>query len=426
VPSPLHPFLVFNIYRFDGVRFEQIAMSWVKHGVQASQSNTCGLSCRRFGDRIFLGPGCSDVYGVGTNADQRGLGPRSEIDPYTGAFTYEGSHFDTEGAQHDHEPLDHLLRVHDDGFDSEVHPGARYFLELQVVAHDDVDHGNSIGYKEFTVLRLPESEWDLHYLEAEARPGSVLNAWHRAEVTEIETPDGSDGRLVLGSKVTDNDDGTWHYEYALFNLDCSRAVGTFTVPVPEGIAVSNIDFHAPESDADGFSNEPWVSSRSEESITWSTQPFDLDPMANSLRWGALYNFSFDADRAPGGGSIRLSPHRPIVDGPGAKLELEAVAPTPAGEPVFRRGDSDASGLIDIGDAVMLASYLFLGTTPPTCLDAADADDSGVLDLSDILVPLLWLFSGNSPPPAPGPSECGVDPTPEEPRLVDCVYDPRSC
>lgn len=93
------------------------------------------------------------------------------------------------------------------------------------------------------------------------------------------------------------------------------------------------------------------------------------------------------------------------------------------EAVFRRGDFDASESIDITDAIGLLGFLFLGTSMPSCMDAADADDSGVVDITDAIRILSFLFLGKEAPPDPGPRTCGVDPTPDmlaEPCLYDCV------
>lgn len=76
---------------------------------------------------------------------------------------------------------------------------------------------------------------------------------------------------------------------------------------------------------------------------------------------------------------------------------------------FVRGDVDASGRIDLGDAVYLNDHLFRGGDAPPCADAADSDDNGKLDLSDTIYLLNHLFQGGSAPPAPYP-ESGVDPT----------------
>ena len=63
-PDPRHPFLVFNLFRLQEGRLEQIGQSWVKHGFSASQtSGVCGLTCRRDPDGN-LGSGCADIYGV--------------------------------------------------------------------------------------------------------------------------------------------------------------------------------------------------------------------------------------------------------------------------------------------------------------------------------------------------------------------------
>jgi hypothetical protein len=81
-------------------------------------------------------------------------------------------------------------------------------------------------------------------------------------------------------------------------------------------------------------------------------------------------------------------------------------------PIFRRGDHDGSGLVDITDPLNLLSFLFLGTTPPICEDASDGDNSWALDISDALNVLGFLFLGSFPlnETLPGPTNCGLDPT----------------
>ena len=81
---------------------------------------------------------------------------------------------------------------------------------------------------------------------------------------------------------------------------------------------------------------------------------------------------------------------------------------------FRRGDADASGRLDLTDAVSVLQHLFLGGSIP-CADAADSDDSGRLNLSDAVVVLEHLFRGG-PPPADPFEACGEDETEDE---LDC-------
>jgi hypothetical protein len=80
-----------------------------------------------------------------------------------------------------------------------------------------------------------------------------------------------------------------------------------------------------------------------------------------------------------------------------------------GGPVFRRGDHDGSGAVDITDALNLLSFLFLGLFNPICQDASDYDNSGALDISDGLNSLGFLFLGGNTPPPPGVNDCGPDP-----------------
>jgi len=87
---------------------------------------------------------------------------------------------------------------------------------------------------------------------------------------------------------------------------------------------------------------------------------------------------------------------------------------------FRRGDSNASGDLNITDGVFVLNYLFLGGPEPPCQDAADSDDNGQLNITDGVRILNYLFLGGPAPPAPGPDTCGSDPTPDD-DLPTCVY-----
>jgi hypothetical protein len=80
--------------------------------------------------------------------------------------------------------------------------------------------------------------------------------------------------------------------------------------------------------------------------------------------------------------------------------------------LFRRADADASGAIDLTDAVHLLLHLFRGGAEPPCAKAADANDDGRVDLSDPVSLLDHLFRGGPAPPPPHEA-CGLDPTPDE-------------
>jgi hypothetical protein len=96
-------------------------------------------------------------------------------------------------------------------------------------------------------------------------------------------------------------------------------------------------------------------------------------------------------------------------------EFEIVA----GEPPFLRGDTNEDGQVDISDVIPILECKFLGEECPTCRDAMDANDDGQDDVSDAITLLSFLYLGGDPPPAPGPFECGLDPT--EDALAPCEY-----
>lgn len=426
-PDPRHPFLVFNLYRMQAGRLEQIGQSWVKHGFAASQTTgVCGLTCRRDPDGN-LGSGCADIYGVTTNASQRTFGPRHEINPWTGEFTYAGSHIDTTSSNHD--PVQHRLTAKDADLDPAANPDARYFVELFTLSHDDSEHTNSLGWQEIDISGSPGDEWDFDFRQVIGNPGPAIDAWEGGSRTVI--PEGKlvdDGRCYLDVHVSENTDGTYHYEYALYNLDMHRSVSSLSIPVGEDVGISGIGFRAVESSEDGFNNEPWSGVRDNSGVTWSTSSFAEHPESNPLGWGSLYNFWFDANVAPGDGGVTLGVYRTDIEGPvsftgTSRVPGEGALPPPEGD-LFRRGDTDANGSVELTDAILVLDYLFQGSGAPGCIETADIDDNGKVDISDAIRLLGWLFLGGEPLPAPGAQECGRDPTPG--TSADCVYDSGSC
>ena len=100
---------------------------------------------------------------------------------------------------------------------------------------------------------------------------------------------------------------------------------------------------------------------------------------------------------------------------GTRQGLLNVAPlSQAIEQTFRRGDTDASGIVDISDPIRNLTVQFVGGGAFPCKDAADVDDSGLIDISDPIYNLTHQFVGGiDPPPAPGTQICGPDPTDDE-------------
>jgi subtilisin-like proprotein convertase family protein len=102
------------------------------------------------------------------------------------------------------------------------------------------------------------------------------------------------------------------------------------------------------------------------------------------------------------------------------LYLEALgASTGPPQEIFRRGDVNGDGGVNIADAVRLLNSLFVSGTPqPECYDSADINDDGSVNVADAVFLLSALFvSGSATPPPPGVFDCGPDPTDD---TFDCA------
>ena len=309
--TPDHPVIAQNMYRLKDDRMEQIGMSWVKHGFFAVNGSACG-PCQNPGTGTLLGVGCSDPYDASLNGDQNGisgvggLGPRSEVDAATGVFPFPYTGIGESG-----DAIFRRIQVHVDDVTPALNAGARYFVEGQYVSADEAASGgdatNNATYREVSV----DASLNLSFADVSQPGRSAVLAWQDVDpgVTVSFLDVLSDGRFVLGARASDLGGGQWRYEYALQNLSSHRSARSFQVTVPAGVTVTNPDFH----DVDYHSGEPYsgvdwsvnVPDAAGGFVTWTTASFVVDPDANALRWGTMYNFSFDADAPPVTGEARV-------------------------------------------------------------------------------------------------------------------------
>ncbi len=367
------PVIAQNCYRWEDGRFEQIALSWLKHSFCAVSEPGCG-SCQSTNCNT-LGVGCADTYWAGLNADADA--PRSEINAYTGEYDYPFS-ISPSGPS----SIRGRLQIADTDVNPSGHPDARYFVEGQYVEPGEVEfnkQNNNASYKEvsFTSTTNTNGVGSTHHAVA------AIYAWQDAEpdvtirsLRTKEVASGPDGQANLGYNVTDNGDGTWHYEYAVHNQNSHRSFSAFTVPVPDCVAVTNIGFH----DVHYHSGEPfegtdWTAERDAFGLTWSTQNFAENPNANAIRWATMYNFRFDADAPPESfvdGELEY-----YRDGPTATLSMYIDAPIDdcnTGCPE----DVDGDSVVAVGD--VLACIGYWGATNGD----GDVDGDGVCAVGDLL------------------------------------------
>ncbi len=122
--------------------------------------------------------------------------------------------------------------------------------------------------------------------------------------------------------------------------------------------------------------------------------------------------ALDGDPEP-----RIFSNLPQVPGEHALVVCKPGAECFQQQGLFRRGDAEPDGALQITDAVVILLYLFRGKSAGVCQDAMDFDDDGEVSITDPILLLHYLFAHGNPPPPPGPFACGLDSSPD--RLGSC-------
>ncbi|MFT7168373.1 MAG: hypothetical protein ACI80K_001502, partial [Paracoccaceae bacterium] len=295
-----HPVIGQNIFRMEDGRFEQIGLGWLKHGFTALQQNLC-CTCNNSGTGTRLGVGCSDPYGSGLNGSQSGLGPRSQVNAFTGAFAYP---FLSQGQTGDR--VYKRIQVLTDDVNPSMHPSAQYFGEAQYVTPDDSAAGNGPNSISYCDLNRSSSTTQGAFRLNVAGGSTVrelcaIRGWEAADsgvvAQDIQVP--GEGLFVAGSNVVDNGDGTWTYNYAVCNINSDFSGREFTVPFGSMVTVSDIGMSFPMyHSGEPYTNIDWTGSINSGNVSWETEGFMQNADANALRWGTTYSFWLTANAAP--------------------------------------------------------------------------------------------------------------------------------
>ncbi|MFQ5491373.1 MAG: hypothetical protein ACE5GE_11695 [Phycisphaerae bacterium] len=372
--SQFHPVIAQNMYRLKNGKLEQIGMAWLKHGFCALSEPGCG-SCQSTGCET-LGVGCADTYWAGLN--DSGLKPRSPVNASTGQFPFPEPQVPTGPPE-----IAGRVQVQVSDIDLAQNPGARYFIEGHYVTQDDSSSGTLPGNGGTPVNNASWREVDVTDMQNLTSIGPTMTeapaiaAWKLIDpaVTLTKASLAGDGKFRIAYKATDLGGGMYNYEYAVFNLDSHRSCGSFSIPIPAGVTVSNVGFH----DVDYHSGEPytnidWPATVSGCQITWSTEDHATNPNANALRWSTLYNFRFDANGPPAAAVGTLGLFRP---GTPTSLSVNLQGPSA----VCIAGDENCDGDRDLQDYAAMQSCYGPGTLPIEC-QTFDTDCGGTLDLID--------------------------------------------
>ena len=318
-----HPMIHMAFYRLLNGRFEQIGISWLKHGFFALSNNQCS-TCQNPSDGTFLGVGCSDTYGVSNNQNRDYLGPREEVNPYTGIWNCTGSYF-AGGPTHQ----DCVRRSGSTGLDAVEHclivadadlgnAGASYFYEAYCTIRGDQDLHNNWGSRGCTVARNGSSWKFITSNSGNALVnGPALERWGDLRTTVDVAAD--DGQVLLAVQATALGGAVYHYEYSLLNMNSDRQIRSFDIPVAGVTGISNVACH--DNDADPAND--WQIAIDPARIHWSTERYGANPNAAALEFGYMVNFRFDANAAPSDVNASVGLFKP---GPGSEVAAATRGP----------------------------------------------------------------------------------------------------
>jgi len=299
-----HPVIAQNLYRLKNGRFEQIGMSWLKHGFLSTNSTTAGCTGSSGGSCVGppagnnqLGIGCTDPYTSSLNGS-RPLGRRSEVDGTTAVFPFP---YSSPGAS---TVFDQRIKVATTDVDMTVNPGATYWAEAQYFASDDASAGNSMNnasYRQVTVGAGPSFPLTMTATLVEKKPAILV--WPSADppvaLGVADVAGSIVARFQVARKVTDMGGGIWHYEYAVRNHNVDRSARGFNVQFPAATNFTNIGFKDIEHHSgEPYSTTDWSVTTTADKVSWFTDTFATDANANAIRFATMFNFWFDADRPP--------------------------------------------------------------------------------------------------------------------------------
>ena len=303
----LHPVIGQNMYRWKDGRFEQLGMGWLKHGFFALSLSDCG-PCQST-DGTTLGIDCSDPYTASRNGSQGGLGPKYQVNATTGYFPYPPANPSYSGS------TARRCRVPSADVLPSENPGAVYFMEGQYICPDDSpdDTGDASNNSSHRQLNMDSSGAISSFAGPTIQELPAIASWDdldpEVDLHEIEIP--GEGTIWFGSRVFDEGDGTFRYEYAIFNLNVDRSIGAIRVPWSDGNPLNSSTHKAPEwHSGEQFSNTGWSMTTGGGEMVWSSEPFASNEMANAVRWGNLQNITIVTTAQPEAGTVTLDMFKP--------------------------------------------------------------------------------------------------------------------
>ena len=301
-----HPVIAQGLYRLKNGRFDQVGMSWLKHGFVSTNSGSSEGACKSGQDNCIgpplggdqLGVGCRDTYWATLNGG-RPMGMRSEVNATTGVFPIPPTEMPF-GPEYEER-----IKVAQSDVDPALNAGALYWVEGQYVSDNDAVAGNGLNNASHRSVTVAAGTFNLALQSTIVREHTALHSWRTqdptVEIHYVDVPGAIVERFEVARKVTVVDLDTWHYEYAVRNMNSDRSARAFSVDFAPNTPIANVGF----KDVDHHSGEPYATTDWTQAIdlpngtvSWSTETFATNANANALRWATMFNFWFDADAPP--------------------------------------------------------------------------------------------------------------------------------
>lgn len=316
----LHPVYSFQLYSFEDGGPKLVGTSDVFHDFFATNTGCGGAGGQT------LDPGCQTTISTSSSYDSFYYGPRSEVTPPHASWSSFGSHFDVTAA----EPTPDDFRSHDgetDGFthrlvasEPEMLAATELVLEITAFAPAGAFTTSAVAHRPVTAT--PAGIWTFAFSEPMVA-GPAVASW--GAITRTQTI--GTGSVASSANAVDLGGGLWAYDWALTNIDSSRAPDLFEVHFPLGSDPANVRF----SDGDGEPLNDWTYFEDPWTSRWTAPAPTAD-----LAWGRTVRFGFDMPVPPTNAAALIEAHDSSL--PDVSVEIDTRGPMPGAPQDIFHGD----------------------------------------------------------------------------------------
>ena len=299
-----NPLISQTLYRLADGQIQQLGIGFAHYATPPLSANACGLGCTPAGFNA-LGAGCSTTSSAAIHGLQATLGPRTEIDPYTGDYPYPFTSIGQTG-----DAIYKRLQVNIADISD---PSDLYFVETQIITSAETTpqtRANNVSYRQVTFAPGSATATVIGptYTEQPA-----IFAW-RDHGNGIGIPDPSvliaavtipqNGIIHIASKCTAQDNGDWRYDYALHNQNASKAPANLNHSIgmlddTHSYTFDGVSYHDDIDELIDPTQWNVLLVHCESIANWTPDEWHLFlPSMNSVRWGTTYTFSFQTAQEP--------------------------------------------------------------------------------------------------------------------------------